>query len=1508
MVWDEDAPFCNSTFWDPEILWDSPDPEFTPCFEKTVLVWGPCLFLWIFSPLEVFFISQSRCRDIPWGILNTCKLFMNLVLFGLCSASLFKSIAVYFSGGQVFPVDIWTPVVQMATFVLAIVFLLWNKIRGIQTSGVLFVFWLLLSIGGISQFRTEIRREIKGELGDNMFGFIIYMIYYPIVVLMFLFNFFPDKRPRETNYPRSNKKLCPEIESSFVSKLIFRWLDPLVWKGYRRPLTIEDLWDLRHQDKSSQITPQFQKCWDKQSQNKTHPAENGVSKTYGTMARTRIKKQVNVLRPIFRTFWRLFAAGGTCRVVGDLFSFASPQILSLMMKFVASDEYLWRGVVYAIGLFLASEMQTFFYHHNLMTMSVLGLNIRTAVISAIYRKSLRISSAARRESPVGEVVNLMAVDAQRFIDFSAYFNLIYAAPIIIIIAMYFLWDLLGPSAFAGLAIMVILVPINIAIANRVKSFQMKQMKYKDDRVKLMNEVLSGVKVLKLYAWEPSFEQQICKIREKEVSMLRKAALLNASISFLWSCSPFLVSLATFGVYVMSDDSHVLTAEVAFVAASLFNLMKNPINMFPQAVQVLVQTLVSTKRINKFLNAEELDVHSVSHDINEREPLIMDSATLSWGTESSDQPILRNIDLRVKKGSLVAVVGAVGAGKSSLINAFLGEMDKISGYINTTGRIAYVPQQAWIQNATVKDNILFGLRHDSKRYRNTIESCALAQDLEMLPGGDATEIGEKGINLSGGQKQRVSLARAVYNDADTYLLDDPLSAVDSHVGKHIFENVIGPKGVLSKKTRLLVTHGVTFLPKVDVIVVLKDGMISEIGTFKELLNERGEFAEFLVQHITETEDSELESEIEEMVEENPLLRAKLQKQTSSVESVRSVRSVASSGRRKSRLSSVNSDRRESIKSPEPANQLIQIEKAETGSVKIGVYGSYIRSFGTLLALGFMLCMVLFQAFSVGANAWLSVWTNDNAAVVNGVQDTSKRDYYLEIYMSFGLGQLLSTWASAFLLAFGSVLASKYLHLSMLARVLRAPMSFFDTTPLGRIVNRFSKDIDIVDNTLPGNLNSSINCFVSVAGTLVVIIYSTPIYIFAIIPLGILYILIQRFYIAASRQLKRIESVTRSPIYSHFSETVSGASSVRAYGVENRFIRTSEDRVDLNQMCLYPSMVSNRWLGVRLETVGNLMIFFAALFAVIGRDTLNAGIVGLSISYALQITGVLNYAVRQASEVETNIVSVERISEYSQIPQEAAWQLQFRPPTEWPINGAINFQNYQVRYREGLELVLRGITLSVNGGEKVGIVGRTGAGKSSLTLCLFRILEAAGGHIAIDGINIAEMGLGDLRSKLTIIPQDPVLFSGSLRMNLDPFEKYSDSDIWRALEHAHLNDFARGLAAGLNHTITEGGDNVSVGQRQLICLARALLRKTKVLILDEATAAIDLETDDIIQQTIRREFKDCTVLTIAHRLNTIMDSDRVLVLDKGMIKEFDSPTNLLRSDSTTFYGMAKDAGLV
>uniref|UniRef100_A0A672LX45 ABC-type glutathione-S-conjugate transporter n=1 Tax=Sinocyclocheilus grahami TaxID=75366 RepID=A0A672LX45_SINGR len=1065
---------------------------------------------------------------------------------------------------------------------------------------------------------------------------------------------------------------------------------------------------------------------------------------------------------------------------------------------------------------------------------------------------LFVSNDSRKESTAGEIVNLMSADAQRFNDVTNFIHLLWSCPLQIALAIAFLWIELGPSVLAGLLVMVLMVPINGWLATKSRGFQMENMKFKDKRMKIVNDILNGIKViLKYYAWESSFEAQVQEIREQELKEVWKFAYLSSVSTFIFSCAPAIVSLATFAVFVSVSPNNILNAEKAFTSISLFNILRFPLAMLPQLISIMVQVL-------------EL-IHAVIFIPN------MTDGTYAW--ERDTEPVLKNVSLDIKPGRLVAVVGAVGSGKTSLISALLGELHSLKGCINIKGSVAFVPQQAWIQNATLKDNVLFGSDVNEERYRSVVEGCALGPDLDLLPGRDQTEIGEKGINLSGGQKQRVSLARAVYSSADVYLLDDPLSAVDSHVGKHLFERVIGPKGLLKDKTRILVTHGISFLPYVDEIVVLVNGVVSEVGSYDGLRASKGAFSEFL-----ETYGKDESS------------NANANKGLSPIQHVKnsSVRSKKDSGDKK-------------------GQRLIEKEAMETGRVKFSVYLQYLRSMGWCLVTWSFLFYFIQNVAIIGQNLWLSDWTDDSVEYFNITYPNHIRDTRIGVFGALGVAQGFLVFLGTILLADGSISASRTLHTSLLSNILKVPMVFFDTTPSGRIVNRFAKDIFTVDEMIPMSFRSWILCLLGVLGTLFVICLATPIFTAVVVPMAVIYYFVQRFYVATSRQLRRLDSVSRSPIYSHFGETVSGLSVIRAYGHQQRFLKQNEDTIDQNLKSVYPWIVSNRWLAMRLESLGNLVVFFSALFAVISRGSLNSGLVGLSISYALNVTQTLNWLVRMTSELETNIVAVERVREYAEITNEAPWITANRPPDDWPTGGNIHFENYKVRYRPELELILHGITCDIQSTEKIGIVGRTGAGKSSLTNCLFRIIEASEGQILVDGIDISTLGLHDLRSRLTIIPQDPVLFSGTLRMNLDPFEKSSDEEIWTVLELAHLKDYVRGLPTGLQHEVSEGGENLSVGQRQLVCLARALLRKSRILILDEATAAVDLETDDLIQNTIRTEFSHCTVLTIAHRLNTILDSSRVMVLDSGKIVEFDSPSVLLNNKQGHFYAMAKDAGI-
>ncbi|XP_032125533.1 multidrug resistance-associated protein 1 isoform X6 [Sapajus apella] len=1251
--------FCRADgsdpLWDWNITWYTSNPDFTKCFQNTVLVWVPCFYLWACFPFYFLYLSRHDRGYIQMTPLNKTKTALGFLLWIVCWADLFYSFWERSRGIFLAPVFLVSPTLLGITMLLATFLIQLERRKGVQSSGIMLTFWLVALLCALAILRSKIMTALKADARVDLFRDISFYVYFTLVLIQLVLSCFSDRSPlfSETIH---DPNPCPESSASFLSRITFWWITGLMVQGYRQPLESSDLWSLNKEDISERVVPVLVKNWKKEfAKCRKQPVKVVYSSKDPAKPKGSSKVDVNeevealivkspqkewnpsLFKVLYKTFGPYFLMSFFFKAIHDLMMFAGPEILKLLINFVndttAPD---WQGYFYTVLLFVSACLQTLLLHQYFHICFVSGMRIKTAVIGAVYRKALVISNSARKSSTVGEIVNLMSVDAQRFMDLATYINMVWSAPLQVILALYLLWLNLGPSVLAGVAVMVLMVPFNAVMAMKTKTYQVAHMKSKDNRIKLMNEILNGIKVLKLYAWELAFKDKVLDIRQEELKVLKKSAYLAAVGTFTWVCTPFLVALCTFAVYVTVEEKNILDAQKAFVSLALFNILRFPLNILPMVISSIVQASVSLKRLRIFLSHEELEPDSI-----ERLPvkngggtnsITVRNATFTWAR--SEPPTLNGITFSIPEGALVAVVGQVGCGKSSLLSALLAEMEKVEGHVAIKGSLAYVPQQAWIQNDSLRENILFGCQLEERYYRSVIQACALLPDLEILPSGDRTEIGEKGVNLSGGQKQRVSLARAVYCNSDVYLLDDPLSAVDAHVGKHIFENVIGPKGMLKNKTRILVTHGVSYLPQVDIIIVMSGGKISEMGSYQELLARDGAFAEFL-------------------------------------------RTYAST---------------EQEQDPE-----------DNGSTVMG----------------------------------------EEEAGVTGISSPGKEAKQME------------------------------------------------------------NGLLVTDR--------------------------------------------------AGKQLQR-------------------------------------------------------WLAVRLECVGNCIVLFAALFAVISRHSLSAGLVGLSVSYSLQVTTYLNWLVRMSSEMETNIVAVERLKEYSETEKEAPWQIQeTAPPNSWPQVGRVEFRNYCLRYREDLDFVLRHINVTINGGEKVGIVGRTGAGKSSLTLGLFRINESAEGEIIIDDINIAKIGLHNLRFKITIIPQDPVLFSGSLRMNLDPFSQYSDEEVWMSLELAHLKDFVSALPDKLDHECAEGGENLSVGQRQLVCLARALLRKTKILVLDEATAAVDLETDDLIQSTIRTQFEGCTVLTIAHRLNTIMDYTRVIVLDKGEIQEYGAPSDLLQQRGL-FYSMAKDAGLV
>ncbi|XP_005091940.1 canalicular multispecific organic anion transporter 2 [Aplysia californica] len=1552
--------FCHGiAFWNESLLLDNWYPEFTSCFQETALTFVPCGFLWLSSLVLLAYLKgHTKYVVLSWNWRSLSRVICALVLSVLALLHLtLGDEETEHEGMMASPAFYVSKAVWGVTFLYAIVLMGLCQRSGVTSPCIIFIFWIIAIVAHVVPVYTSI---LKKSYEEHLRSFTLVCCELAALVFGMAFLWIGDSdvvltKPSITGTP------CPSVSASYVSRLTYAWVFSMVYSGYKKPVTADCEFDLPPHMQCRNIYPGFIKSWTKeltrsravnrtQEKGSRHIYTNGATSLLGSVQKgdevehnektpllSKMKidgekeeevqakwpqKKPSLYKVLFKVFYLSLFKSQMVGLMADMLQFVNPLLLKAMINFAENKESYpqWQGYVMAGSLFLVTLSISVMTNFRFYTAWNIGTQIKTVVTAAVYKKAMTMNAEGRRQFTVGTMVNLMAVDCPRFQDVSLQMYVIWSFPIQMSLAMYMIYDCLGLAFVACLGLLLLLIPINAKITTLTKRAQDKQITIKDTRIKLMNEILNGIRVLKLYAWERSFEDKIGDVRKLEVLQLKWAAIYQSLSVLCWLLSPVMVTLTAFIAYVViSGDS--LTPTKAFVAMSVLNIIRQPMMALPQLVAAAVQCHVSMERIRNYLAGEDLEEPDPTVASPEY-PLTMESGTFCW--DRYLPPTLKNVNVRVGQGQLVAVVGAVGSGKSSLLSAFLGEMERLRGRAGVKGTVAYVPQQAWIQNLTLRDNILFEKPMNQAWYKKCIQACALGPDIELLPGGEMTEIGEKGINLSGGQKQRISLTRAVYQQSDVYLLDDPLSAVDAHVGKHIFDNVIGPQGVLKNKTRLLVSHGLHWLPRVDSIIVLDDGCVTETGSFDQLMDHDGPFAQFIRTYLLEHQGEEIDDPEELMVREKIL--DKVEAITSDDEqgqiSLRRSVSVLSDTVKSNKTASTESLNKPneasrsaaevSGKRDQAGRQLIKEERQERGKVRLSVFIAILKAFGYLPASTIPFFLVVFIGFNVGTGIWLSKWTDDpylrnetNVGTARYMDDTY---YYLGLYIFFSLMQIVGNSAYILVLVIQFVNASRRMHNKMLKTILHQPMAFFDTTPLGRVLNRFSADVDQMDSAMSRLMRMVLQAFCNIIAILIVISYTAPIFLAVVIPMAFIYYLAQKFYMPSSRQFRRLESVTRSPIFSHFAESISGASSIRSYKVTERFSLDSQKRVDTNNFWFYITSSAMRWLRIRLEILGNCIVLFAGLFAVIS-DGISGSLVGLSITYALQVTGTLNVMIQNWTQLETRSVSAERILEYSELPYEPDWVVDSsRPPLDWPERGEIRFKHYSTRYRPGLDLVLNDLDFTVKPGEKVGVVGRTGAGKSSMSMALFRVIEAAAGRIVIDGVDISSIGLHDLRDRLTILPQDPVLFSSTLRFNLDPFDMHSDVEIWEALRHAHLVEYVMGLPAGLEHICEEGGQNLSVGQRQLVCLARALLRNSQVLVLDEATAAVDLETDALLQAAIRTALDNRTLITVAHRLQTIIDYDRILVLHEGRIKEYDTPKNLLDNKNSIFYGMAKESGLV
>lgn len=1483
--------------------------DLTPCFFSGTLylIVGVAL-----AATGVYQITLLRSKKVSTGNKIAWSFYVKLLLTVL--HIVFLLVLVAYSGASNILLTALSVTVLNSVVAYGLHYL--EQFKSIKANGVLLYFWLsqiLFNLGRV------IALNLRSELHAT-FGLVSILAAVNAALILALELYFP---PRPISPMFNSDSFSPFDLANAFSRISFNWMAPLMKKGYYQFLTEKDLPFLPHELKSETSSAEFYYYWKKQS-------------------------SPSLFLAICKAFGLPFLTGGIFKGMQDTLAFVQPQLLRLLIVFVNNYSEsvkegqplpLTKGFMIAGAMFVVSVTQTACLHQYFQRVFDMGMRIKSALTAVVYDKSLVLSNDTKQASNTGDIVNLMSVDVQRLQDLVQNLQIIWSGPFQIIICLYSLHGLLGNSMWAGVFIMVIMIPLNALIARYQKKLQKTQMKSKDERSRLISEILNNIKSLKFYGWEVPYLDRLNDVRNnRELANLKHMGVFSSFSLFSWNLAPFLVSCSTFGLFVLLNKNASLSTDIVFPALSLFNLLSFPLAVVPMVITNIVEAQVAVTRLTDFLTSTELQTNAVTKGpraskIGET-AVSVKNGTFLWSKkkgEESYKVALSNINFEIKKGELDCIVGRVGSGKSSILQCLLGDLYKLDGEVKVNGKVAYILQVPWIVNGTVRENILFGHKYDPRFYELVLQACALSEDLKILPKGDKTEVGEKGISLSGGQKARLSWARAVYARADVYLFDDPLSAVDEHVGRHLIDNVLGPSGLLQTKCRVLATNTIHVLSIADNMHMIKDGKIVEQGAFNDIMAQEKSQLRQLVLDFGKGNRS---------ANDSVLASAQTSAQASAKDSENEVISLVIDGTGVEDVkhdAEINSLRRASdaplitdeeriflLEEDEEGDENDEDTKARKefsaqGKVKWEVYLEYAKACNPRNVVIFLSFTVMSMSFNVCSNVWLKHWSEVNTKSGHNPHVGK----YLGMYFLLGIGYALCTLIqTSFMWIFCTIEGSTKLHNGMARSVLRAPMSFFETTPIGRVLNRFSGDIYKIDEILGRVFGMFFSNSVKVLFTIIVICFSTWQFIFMAIPLGVLYIYYQQYYLKTSRELRRLDSVSRSPIFANFQESLNGVSIVRAYGQQDRFKFLNQKRIDRNLRAYHPSVNANRWLAVRLEILGSFIILGASGLAILSLKSgnISAGLVGLSVSYSLQITQSLNWIVRMTVEVETNIVSVERVLEYSRLTPEAPEVIKdHRPAPNWPENGEVVFRDYSTRYRPNLDLVLHNISLHVKPREKIGIVGRTGAGKSSLTLALFRIIEAANGNIDIDSLDTSLIGLADLRHKLSIIPQDAQVFEGSIRSNLDPTCKYSDEQMWKALELSHLKDHAckmyqerdavdKDLESALDVRLSEGGSNLSVGQRQLLCLARALLIPSHILVLDEATAAVDVETDKLLQKTIRSEFKDRTILTIAHRLNTIMDSDRVVVLEQGKVAEFNTPENLLKRKDSLFYALSKEGGFV
>ncbi|XP_077215226.1 ABC transporter C family member 3-like [Tasmannia lanceolata] len=1282
----------------------------------------------------------------------------------------------------------------------------------------------------------------------------------PIVITPFLCftGFFGMRNEKETlflqepllngsNVEGGKKNLSTFSNANLISLFTFSWMGPLFKVGNKKTLDLDDVPQLAKEDSVNGI---FSVLRNKLETSTT--SSNGV----GTL---------KLVKALFFSVWKEILWTALLAILCTVSSYVGPYLIDTFVQYLnGRREYANEGYVLVSIFFVAKIVESLSQRHWMFKLQQVGIRTRAALVAMIYKKGLSLSSRSRQAHTTGEIINFMSVDAERVGNFSWYMHNLWLVPIEVTLALLILYKNVGVASVAALVATIAIGLANFPLGKLQENFQDEMMKSKDIRMKATSEILRNMRILKLQGWEMKFLSRVIELRKNETHWLKRYLYTSAMTSFVFWCTPTFVSVVTFGSCILLGIP--LESGKILSALATFRILQDAIYILPDTISMVVQTKVSLDRIGSFLCLEDLQPDLVEKLPGGSEVAVeISNGNFSWD-HSFENHTLTDLNFRVYHGMRVAICGTVGCGKSSLLSCILGEVPKICGTTKLRGTKAYVAQSPWIQSGTIEDNILFGKEMDRDKYERVLEACSLKKDLEILSFGDQTIIGERGINMSGGQKQRIQIARALYQDADIYLFDDPFSAVDAHTGTHLFKECL--LGLLGSKTVIYVTHQVEFLPSADLILVMKDGRITQAGKYDDILKSGTDFMTLVGAH------KQALSAIGSVVSDSQILTNL--SLSDIVEHEQNGKTDEIMGQK---------------------GQIVQEEEREKGRVELSVYWKYITSSYRGAFVPFiLLSYIFFQLLQIASNYWMA-WA---APVSKDVTPPVKGSVLILVYAAFSLGSSICVLVRSSLTATAGYKTATLLFNKMHMSIFRAPMSFFDSTPSGRILNRASTDQSAVDLEIPYLIASFAYVIIQLLGTIAVMSQVAWQVFIMFIPVVAASIWYQQYYIPTARELARLVGVCKAPNIQHFAESLSGSTTIRSFNQEQRFIDTNLHLIDGYSRPKFHSAGAMEWLSLRLNMLSSITFAFSLVFLIsVPEGLIDRGIAGIAVTYGLNLNMLQGWVIWALCNIENKIISVERIFQYTLIPSEPPLVIENkRPDSKWPSLGEVHIRDLQVRYAPHMPLVLKGLTCTFPGGMKTGIVGRTGSGKSTLIQALFRIVDPTGGQILVDGIDISTIGLHDLRSKLSIIPQDPVMFEGTVRTNLDPLEEYKDEQIWEALDRCQLGEIVRRKEGKLDSAVTENGENWSMGQRQLVCLARVILKRSKILMLDEATASVDTATDNLIQITLRQQFSDSTVITIAHRITSVLDSDMVLLLDNGFIVEHDTPSRLLENKYSSF----------